>query len=129
MLSIIPPEQATYHTTRAAAAKYIAEHPDDFLPFLVALHDEDDPNAASDAPMSFAELQEYCAAIRDTGAWGGEPEILALARTYNVSIHVVQWGKPAIVVHSPSQDVGTFSGRVVRLSYHRRMYGLGEVII
>lgn len=79
--------------------------------------------------MGPAEFAQYCRVMRDTGAWGGEPEILALSRAYNIPIHVIQGGSPSIVVHEP---LGSHHGispteKVVRISYHRRMYGLGEV--
>jgi hypothetical protein len=79
--------------------------------------------------MSPQEFEHYCASIRDTGIWGGEPEILALSRAYNVPIHVVQGGKPPVVVHNPtvSSTDDQMTDKVVRISYHRRMYGLGEV--
>jgi len=130
LLSILPPTSASYETTRNVAANYIAEHPDDFLPFLVAFHNEDDPTSHNDGPMTTEDLLKYCSTIRSTGAWGGEPEILALARAYNVPIHVVQWGTPPVVVHSPQNEdiqASNTSKRAVRISYHRRMYGLGEV--
>jgi OTU domain-containing protein 6 len=70
-----------------------------------------------------------------------EPKILvrlqiqALSRYYNVPIHVIQRGPPFIISHAPGEaGNGTLSseeslkqGNVVRISYHRRMYGLGEV--
>lgn len=68
--------------------------------------------------------------IRDTGAWGGEPEILALSRAYNVPIQVVQGGIPPVVVHRPDGHTSGDLDRdatTVRISFHRRMYGLGEV--
>jgi hypothetical protein len=79
--------------------------------------------------MSQQEFQEYCAKIRDTAVWGGEPEIMALTKAYNIPIHVIQGQTPHIVVHSPTGDTSTPAdeNRVVRISYHRRMYGLGEV--
>ena len=80
--------------------------------------------------MSPKEFQEYCAKIRDTAVWGGEPEIMALAKAYNVPIHVIQGQTPNIVIHSPNGEEHDAMGdetRVVRISYHRRMYGLGEV--
>ena len=76
--------------------------------------------------MSRAQFERYCATMRDTAVWGGEPEILALSRAYNVPIHVVQGGTPPVVVHEPSQD-SSRGKQVVYISYHRRMYGLGEV--
>jgi OTU domain-containing protein 6 len=80
--------------------------------------------------MNPEQFEKYCVNIRDTGVWGGEPEILALSRAYNVPIHVVQSGSPPVVVHNPSgspSEEAMHDKRVVRISYHRRMYGLGEV--
>jgi hypothetical protein len=78
--------------------------------------------------MSPREFQMYCASIRDTAAWGGEPEIMALSRAYNVPIHVIQAGKPPIVIHEPPPNMSDgVENKIVFISYHRRMYGLGEV--
>ncbi|KAJ7046735.1 hypothetical protein C8F04DRAFT_207845 [Mycena alexandri] len=129
LLSIIPPPQASYATTRVAASTYIYSHPDDFLPFLPSAAGEDAAGALDSGLMSPREFEQYCASIRDTAVWGGEPEILALSRAYNVPIHVIQGGQPPVVVHNPvgsSNDDPVAEKRVVRISYHRRMYGLGE---
>lgn len=122
LLSILPLTEATYHTTRKSAADYIQSHPDDFLPFLVSLS-HDNP----DGPMTREEFKEYCDTIRLSAAWGGEPEILALSKAYNVPIHVIQGGVPFEVIHRPNDSHERPSDMVVRISYHRRMYGLGEV--
>ncbi|KAJ7470718.1 hypothetical protein FB451DRAFT_1400284 [Mycena latifolia] len=129
LLSIIPAPQASYINTRVAASTYIYNHPDDFLPFLPSAGGEDGAGALDPGLMSSQEFEQYCASIRDTAVWGGEPEILALSRAYNVPIHVVQGGQPPVVVHNPtgsSSDDQITDKRVVRISYHRRMYGLGE---
>jgi OTU domain-containing protein 6 len=76
--------------------------------------------------MTPQQFEQYCMTIKDTGAWGGEPEILALSRVYNIPIHVVQGGVPRIVEHNPGPSPRLFS-KVARISFHRRMYGLGEV--
>lgn len=126
-LSILPPTQANYITIRQAASTYIYTHPDDFLPFLPS--GEDGVGAIDTGPMDHKDFEAYCVAIRNTGVWGGEPEILALSRAYNVPIHVVQGGSPPIVIHNPiggPDDGDLHENRVVRVSYHRRMYGLGE---
>ncbi|TFK29898.1 cysteine proteinase [Coprinopsis marcescibilis] len=120
ILGIVPPEQANYTTIRAAAANYILTHPDDFLPFLPAIENSD--NCGLMTPQQF---QAYCDSVRSTALWGGEPEIQALSRAFNVSIHVIQGEKPSIVAHEPNGPFGN-PGQVARLSYHRRMYGLGE---
>ncbi|KAJ7709951.1 cysteine proteinase, partial [Mycena rosella] len=129
LLSIIPAPQASYVNTRVAASTYIYTHPDDFLPFLPSAAGEDGAGALDAGLMSPQEFEQYCASIRDTAVWGGEPEILALSRAYNVPIHVIQGGQPPVVVHNPtdsSTDAQVTDERVVRISYHRRMYGLGE---
>ena len=80
--------------------------------------------------MSQKEFESYCATMRDTGTWFGEPEILALCRAYNIPIHVVQSGRPHVVVHDPNgadaADDDLKHAKACRISYHRRMYGLGE---
>ncbi|KAF9005609.1 hypothetical protein BDQ17DRAFT_1240107 [Cyathus striatus] len=131
LLGIIPPERANYADIRAVAAKYIFQHPDDFIPFLPSAAGEDAAGALEPGLMSPQEFEHYCASIRDTAVWGGEPEILALSRAFSVPIHVVQGGKPPIVIHNPTGDFNSAdpydpNAPVVRISYHRRMYGLGE---
>lgn len=91
---------------------------------------EDGTGATDTGFMSRAGFERYCVAIRDTATWGGEPEILALSRAYNVPIHVIQGDTPPVVVHNPTgapQDGDLRKKRALRISYHRRMYGLGEV--
>src|SRR4051794_23713967 len=126
LLSIIPSSQATYTNARLVASNYIWSHPEDFLPFLP------DETLGSSGLMSPRSFENYCAAIRETSVWGGEPEILALSRAFNVPIHVVQGASPPVVVHNPvgapaDGDIMDKDKKVVRISYHRKMYGLGEV--
>lgn len=102
-------------------------HPDNFLPFLPSEGGEDGVGSTSDTGMMTpAAFERYCATMRDTGAWGGEPEILALCSAYNITINVVQGGTPNIVPHTPLESPGG-GGKIAWISYHRRMYGLGEV--
>jgi OTU domain-containing protein 6 len=125
---IIPRAAASYAATRATAAHYMMQHRDDFLPFLPSIDGEDGAGATqSEGMMSQREFQMYCASIRDTAAWGGEPEIMALSRVYNVPIHVIQAGQPPVVIHEPPYINNDLDGKIVFISYHRRMYGLGEV--
>ncbi|KAF9264721.1 OTU-domain-containing protein [Marasmius fiardii PR-910] len=129
LLSLLPASQANYATIRSVASNYLYTHPDDFLPFLPSGEGEDGLGAQDPGLMSSSEYERYCQSIRDTAMWGGEPEILALSRAFKVPIHVIQSGTPPVVIHNPT---GTpFDGdlrdpKVVRISYHRRMYGLGE---
>jgi len=126
LLGLLKPQQATYKFTRSAAASYMADHPNDFIPFLPSVDGEDGYGATSGGLMTLSQLAQYCATVRDSGAWGGEPEIMALSRAFNVPIHVVQWGQPPIGCHSPDGQQVDPKKPSVKISYHRRMYGLGE---
>ncbi|RSH84544.1 uncharacterized protein EHS24_006066 [Apiotrichum porosum] len=124
-----------YHTRRVAA-QYMRDNQADFLPFLASVDGEDMPGATDDGLMTEDQFGEYCHRVEGTAEWGGEPEIQALCRAFDVPIHVIQRGPPTVVSHGGANDA--FGGattpeksldcgeRVVRISYHRRMYGLGE---
>lgn len=103
------------------AADFIRSHPDDFLPFLPSLESGGDDIGV----LTPAQFEDYCTSIKDTAVWGGEPEIVALSRAFKIPIHIVQGGKPSIVVHEPENERA--NDNVVRISYHRKLYGLGEV--
>lgn len=129
ILGILPPETANYKTIRLAAARYMYAHPDDFIPFLPSIDGEDGIGATDSTGLMTPEgFKQYCQAVRDTGAWGGEPEITALSRAFKVPIHVIQSGRPPVVEHSPDANPSPETP-IVFLSYHRRMYGLGEVSV
>ncbi|WOO79642.1 OTU domain-containing protein 2 [Vanrija pseudolonga] len=137
LLGILPAHQSNnpYHTRRVAAT-YLRQHQDDFLPFLPSVDGEDMPGATDDGLMTPEQYGEYCHRVEGTAEWGGEPEIQALSRAFSIPIHVIQRGPPTVVSHGGENDA--FGGatspeesakagaRVVRISYHRRMYGLGE---
>ena len=130
LLGLLPNQSLPpYVVTRQAAAAYMLTHQDDFLPFIPSIEGEDALDASADTGLlSTEKFQGYCTSVATTALWGGEPEIMALARAYHVKIAVVQVGPPPIVVHSPHPGVDEDPyGHAVRISYHRRMYGLGEV--
>ncbi|KAF8959043.1 cysteine proteinase [Flammula alnicola] len=129
LLGILPADQASYANLRTAAANFIHSHPDEFLPFLPSAGGEDGEGALDAGLMTREQFDDYCTSVRDTATWGGEPEIVALSRAFNIPIHVVQGGQPPIVMHDPARgrsehDVN--AQRIVRISYHRKLYGLGE---
>jgi OTU domain-containing protein 6 len=95
-----------YKVMRKAAAKYIEDHPDDFEPFL------EEP------------LFTYVHKIRDTAEWGGQLELLALAKTYHVEIRVLQTDGRVEKIEpgeGEAKDVET-----IWVGYYRHGYGLGE---
>ncbi len=97
------PATLRYKSTRQVAASYIAQHPEDFEPFL-------------DSP-----LDEYVKTIRDTGDWGGHLEIQALAKAYGTDINVLQGDGRVETIES-----GKASENPLWLAYYRHSYGLGE---
>jgi len=127
LLNILPANEANYATVRATASSYLSQHPDDFLPFLPSISGEDGVGATdNNGLMDARQFEQYCFTIKDTAAWGGEPEILALSRAYNVPIQVIQAGTPSVVTHTPDDNLPKRDAKIVRISFHRRMYGLGE---
>jgi OTU domain-containing protein 6 len=126
----------SYHATRHAAAHYLNDNADAFMPFVASIHGEDMAGATDDGMMTPEGYREYCKRVEQSGDWGGEIEIQALAKYYNIPIHVIQHGPPHIISHTPvdegsgpltAEQAKQAGDKVVRISYHRRMYGLGEV--
>lgn len=97
-------KEPAYKTVRRAAADYMLLHPDDFAPFL----DED--------------LTSYAAKMRDTAEWGGQLELMALARRYCAEIRVIQDERTERI----GEEEGKVSGKTLWLAYYRHGYGLGE---
>ncbi|GAA6013843.1 hypothetical protein JCM10207_008210 [Rhodosporidiobolus poonsookiae] len=110
----LSPSKESYQTTRHHAAAYMRTHPDDFLPFLPS---EVDPENM----MSKDEFSRYCDTVEKTAEWGGEPEIRALSLHYQAPIVVVQAGTEAV---EHGEDLP--KEKAMLISYHRKMYGLGE---
>ncbi|KAI9692169.1 MAG: hypothetical protein M1822_006399 [Bathelium mastoideum] len=93
-----------YLQVRHAAANYITSKPDDFSAFL------EEP------------LDEYVHKVRDTGEWGGQLELTALANAYELEINVLQ-GNGRVEKIAPQSDK---NGKQVWLAYYRHGFGLGE---
>ncbi|KAJ5040940.1 uncharacterized protein L3040_005499 [Drepanopeziza brunnea f. sp. 'multigermtubi'] len=98
-------EGERYKVVRNAAAEYIEGHPDDFTAWL------DEP------------LDRYVEKIRDTAEWGGHLELMALAKTYNVEICVLQNGAQQNI--EPGTEGGKGAEKIW-LAYYRHGFGLGE---
>ncbi|KAG9238139.1 putative OTU domain-containing protein 2 [Amylocarpus encephaloides] len=98
-------EDQRYKVVRKAAARYIEGHPDDFVAWL------DEP------------LDQYVDKIRDTAEWGGHLELLALSKTYNVEISVLQNGGAQKI--EPDLK-GSPEPEKIWLAYYRHGFGLGE---
>lgn len=94
-----------YKLVRDAAATYMETHADVFAPFM-----ED-------------SFDSHVTKIRDTAEWGGQLELLAIARSYGVEISVVQEGRTEFI--SPGIE-GPSKPERIWLAYYRHGYGLGE---
>lgn len=93
-----------YKIVRAAAAEYIKKNKDDFEPFL------EEP------------LESYVQKVRDTGEWGGQLELMALAKSYGTDINVLQDFGRVEEIESGSEQ----GERVMWLGYYKHGFGLGE---
>ncbi|KAG9663407.1 cysteine proteinase, partial [Aureobasidium melanogenum] len=93
-----------YKIVRQAAAEYIEAHPNDFTPFL-------------EEPLDY-----YIYKIKNTGEWGGQLELMALAKKYGVAISVLQ-GDGRVEDINPSDDA---HDKQLWLAYYRHGFGLGE---
>lgn len=93
----------TYKAVRSKAADYIEAHQDDFVPFL------EEP------------LADYLHKVRDTGEWGGQLELMALAKTYGTDINVLQDFGRVEKIESGGEEQKT-----MWLGYYKHGFGLGE---
>ncbi|KAL6904897.1 hypothetical protein GGI43DRAFT_294572 [Trichoderma evansii] len=98
-------EEPGYKTIRKTATGYMEEHADDFAPFL-----EED-------------FESYVKKMRDTAEWGGQLELMAVARRYGVEIKVIQDGRTENI--SGKEGEGD-EAKTLWLAYYRHGYGLGE---
>jgi OTU domain-containing protein 6 len=93
-----------YRTVRRTAAEYITLHKDDFEAFL------EEP------------LDEYVRKVGETGEWGGQLELTALAKAYGVDISVLDGDG----MHEIRGAEGKDEVKRIWLAYYRHGFGLGE---
>ncbi len=98
------PHSPPYQNVRYAAADFISQHADDFVPFL------EEP------------LDSYVKKIKQTAEWGGQLELQAIARAYHVNINVLQADGRVEKIESGAES----KGNDVWLAYYRHSFGLGE---
>ncbi|KAL4930777.1 deubiquitinase OTU2 [Aspergillus undulatus] len=109
--TVASPKHDGYRAVRAVTADFIAEHKDDFEPFM------EEP------------LESYTRKIKLTAEWGGQLELQAIARAYGVDINVVQGDGRIEKIESGDDAAGDEEERgkrVIWLAYYRHTYGLGE---
>ena len=100
--AIADQSDSTYTEVRKMCASFMESHADDFAPFI-----EDE---------SFGD---HCAKVRSSAEWGGQPELLALARALQ---------RPIVVYSRDSEPLrmGDGNGEELVVTYHRDYYALGE---
>jgi OTU domain-containing protein 6 len=96
-----------YKTVRHVAADFIAQSPDDFVPFM-------------EEPMD-----QYLRKIRETGEWGGHMELLALAKAYGIKINVLHADGRVDKIAADEQNP-TEESKEIWLGYYKHNFGLGE---
>lgn len=98
---------------RQQTADYISTNKDSLIFYMT--------NLTTGDCLTDAEFDQYCDAIRNTPAWGGQIEIKALSNVLKCPIEVLQATGPPTI-----QGEDDFSGPNLVIAYHRLMYSLGE---
>jgi OTU domain-containing protein 6 len=69
-------------------------------------------------------LDYYIYKIKNTGEWGGQLELMALAKKYNVAISVLQGDGRVEEINPDKTDAD--NEKQLWLAYYRHGFGLGE---
>lgn len=101
-------DRKPYENVRHAAADFMAAHPDDFAAFM------EEP------------LDSYVTKIRNTAEWGGQLELQAIARSYNIDINILQADGRVERISSGSESRKEGDTEAIWLAYYRHSFGLGE---
>lgn len=104
-------DEAEYdvYKLRSLACQYIRAHSDDFIPYLF-----------DETTMQLKDIDEYTKQIETTAAWGGEIELLALAKVFDCPISVLMSGRAKHLVNEESNQPE------LKLVYYKHSYALGE---
>ncbi|CEP60849.1 deubiquitinase OTU2 LALA0_S02e01024g [Lachancea lanzarotensis] len=98
------------YALRSLACCYIREHPDDFVPYLF-----------DEATLSVKDISDYTKSMQETAEWGGEVEILALAKVLKCCISVLMSGRATHKVNEQE-----LTNPQLKLVYYKHSYALGE---
>jgi OTU domain-containing protein 6 len=99
-----------YQHVRLAAANFMQANGDDFAPFLEG------------------DLDEHIRKIRETAEWGGQTELLAIARSYRRDICVLRAsGQIERIEGGVGEEAkGEGEAKPIWLAYYEHSFGLGE---
>lgn len=70
-------KKADYKTTRKAAAEYMREHMDDFLPYLPA----EDIEGQGEGLLSKEGYEKHCDNVENTAEWGSHTEVRPISHS------------------------------------------------
>jgi OTU domain-containing protein 6 len=98
---------------RAFAADYIKANKDSLIFYMT--------NPDTQEQLTDPEFDEYCEAVRNTKAWGGQIEIKAISNALEVPIEIIQATGPSTVL-----GVDEFDPPNLVVTFHRHIYRLGE---
>ncbi|ODV97737.1 hypothetical protein PACTADRAFT_186002 [Pachysolen tannophilus NRRL Y-2460] len=94
---------------RTSAANYIRQNSDTFAPFLF-----------SEETLTMKDIDTYTKDLETTAIWGGDMEILALAKVFDCPISVMMAGRSTLVINEEG------SNPELKLVYYKYSYALGE---
>jgi len=113
------PDTAAAVEIRKVAAGQLRRGRALYEPFVLA--------GAVDDPGPPIEYEAYCARVESTAEWGGQAELQAIAAALGKRIEVHSAGMPVVVMGDDDSPARPRDPRdVLRVSYHRAAYGLGE---
>ena len=102
---------------RSKIANYMRAHQDDFIFFI---------DTASGEPLTKEQYEQYCARVEQSSDWGGHIELQAFAACFKRPTRVYQaYGAPILSI-GEEFTAGSSDKGLLRLSYHKHYYALGE---
>jgi len=102
-----------YEGLRVTCAETMRDDESAYRPFV----DE----CAEDTPEADARWEAYVRDVESTATWGGQLEIMALAKALKRRIQVFSATMPVVVMGEEFEDAPP-----LRVCYHRHAFGLGE---
>ncbi|SCU94922.1 LADA_0G12310g1_1 [Lachancea dasiensis] len=106
----LDPQDFDVYALRSLSSSYIREHAENFVPYLF-----------DEATLTIKDIDEYTKTMEESAQWGGEVEILALAKVLNCCISVMMSGR---ATHRVNADEKT--NPEIKLVYYKHSYALGE---
>lgn len=113
-LTLHSDERLTYQEIREKTSRYMLDHVDTFMPFL--LNDQGEL-------MSESDYKDYCIKIAKTKEWGGHLELTAIAQFTMRPVHIYQADNKVPIIIEPQEKT---QKSPILLSFHRHLYHLGE---